>query len=121
MRKTMATVIVLGLVWIGYTMWPLYDLFVLVRANASFEAQTSMEPRYFFGEQFEIRNDTIETVEKCTTATPRSSSARNTARSVLASIGLPVRSDTMSWQILSCGKPKPAALSTISRSLAVGA
>jgi Protein of unknown function (DUF2939) len=32
MRKTMATVVVLGLVWIGYTVWPLYDLFVLVRA-----------------------------------------------------------------------------------------
>jgi hypothetical protein len=24
MRKTMAAVVVLGLVWIGYTMWPLY-------------------------------------------------------------------------------------------------
>ena len=36
-------------------------------------------------------------------------------------IGLPVRSDTMSWQILSCGRPKPAAFSTILRSLTVGA
>jgi len=35
--------------------------------------------------------------------------------------GLPVRSDTMSWQILSCGRPKPAAFSTILRSLTVGA
>jgi hypothetical protein len=32
MRKTAATLIVLGLIWIGYTVWPLYDLFVLVRA-----------------------------------------------------------------------------------------
>jgi hypothetical protein len=30
-------------------------------------------------------------------------------------------SDTMSWQILSCGRPKPAAFSTILRSLTVGA
>jgi hypothetical protein len=32
MRKTAATLIVLGLIWIGYTAWPLYDLYVLVRA-----------------------------------------------------------------------------------------
>jgi hypothetical protein len=32
-----------------------------------------------------------------------------------------VESDTMSWQILSCGRPKPAAFSTILRSLTVGA
>jgi len=39
----------------------------LDRSDASFEAaQTSVEPRYFFGEQFEIRNDMIETVEKRT-------------------------------------------------------
>jgi hypothetical protein len=31
MRKTIATVVILGLVWIGYIAWPLYDL-VLVRA-----------------------------------------------------------------------------------------
>jgi hypothetical protein len=32
MRKTIATVVTLVLVWIGYTAWPLYDLLVLVRA-----------------------------------------------------------------------------------------
>ena len=30
MRKAIATVVVLGLIWIGYTAWPLYDLLVLV-------------------------------------------------------------------------------------------
>jgi hypothetical protein len=30
MRKTIATVVILGLVWIGYTAWPIYDLFVLI-------------------------------------------------------------------------------------------
>ena len=34
MRKTMATVVVLGLVWIGYTAWPLSDLFVLLWQEA---------------------------------------------------------------------------------------
>ena len=32
MRKTIATVVILVLVWIGYTAWPLYDLLVLVHA-----------------------------------------------------------------------------------------
>jgi hypothetical protein len=32
MRKTIATLVVLSLILIGYTAWPLYDLFVLVRA-----------------------------------------------------------------------------------------
>jgi hypothetical protein len=26
MRKTIATVVVLGFVWIGYVAWPIYDL-----------------------------------------------------------------------------------------------
>jgi hypothetical protein len=32
MRKTMVTVTLLGLVWIGYLVWPVYDLLVLIRA-----------------------------------------------------------------------------------------
>jgi hypothetical protein len=32
MRKILATLLVLGIVWVGYTAWPLYDLFVLLRA-----------------------------------------------------------------------------------------
>jgi hypothetical protein len=31
MRTTMVTIAVLGLVWIGYLVWPVYDLFVLIR------------------------------------------------------------------------------------------
>lgn len=32
MRKAIASVVVLGIIWIGYTAWPLYDLLALVRA-----------------------------------------------------------------------------------------
>jgi hypothetical protein len=32
MGKTLAILAVLGLAWIGYVAWPLYDLYVLVRA-----------------------------------------------------------------------------------------
>jgi hypothetical protein len=34
MRKTMAAVLVFGLVWIGYLAWPLYDLLVLLHSRA---------------------------------------------------------------------------------------
>ena len=36
MGKAIATLLVLGLAWVGYVAWPLYDLYVLVRA---FEAR----------------------------------------------------------------------------------
>jgi hypothetical protein len=32
MRKTIVALIVIGLVWVGYTAWPLYESTVLVRA-----------------------------------------------------------------------------------------
>jgi len=53
-------------------------------------------------------------------ARPRSSSLRNAERSVSPLIALPVRGLITSWQMSSCGKPKAATRSTVSRSLAVG-
>ena len=32
MRRALLTVAVLGLIWIGYMAWPVYDLLVLLRA-----------------------------------------------------------------------------------------
>jgi hypothetical protein len=32
MRKTILTIVILALIWIGYLAWPLYDLFQLARA-----------------------------------------------------------------------------------------
>src|SRR5262245_6792570 len=40
MGKAIVTLLVLGLAWLGYVAWPLYDLYVLVRA---FEAR-DVEP-----------------------------------------------------------------------------
>ena len=40
MRKTIATVVILGLVGIGYIAWPLYDLLVLVRAMETRDLDT---------------------------------------------------------------------------------
>jgi hypothetical protein len=40
MHKTIATFGVLGLIWLGYTAWPLYDIFVLVRAFETLNLET---------------------------------------------------------------------------------
>src|SRR5215469_2424983 len=47
MRKTIATVVILVLVWIGYTAWPLYDLWVLVRAMENRDVGTVTRHVYF--------------------------------------------------------------------------
>src|SRR5512139_946750 len=47
MRKTTATILGLGIVWIGYTAWPLYDLFVLVRAIEVRDVETVKRHVYF--------------------------------------------------------------------------
>ncbi len=47
MRKTIATVVTLALVWIGYTAWPLYDLWVLVHAMENRDVGTVTRLVYF--------------------------------------------------------------------------
>ena len=47
MRKATATILALGIVWIGYTAWPLYDLLVLVRAIEVRDVETVKRHVYF--------------------------------------------------------------------------
>jgi hypothetical protein len=47
MRKTIATVVVLSLILIGYAAWPLYDLLVLVRAIETRDVGTVTQHVYF--------------------------------------------------------------------------
>jgi Protein of unknown function (DUF2939) len=47
MRKTIATLVVLGLLWLGYAAWPLYDLHVLVRGFETRDVHTVMRHVYF--------------------------------------------------------------------------
>jgi hypothetical protein len=47
MRKTIAILVVLSLILIGYTAWPLYDLFVLVRAIETRDVGTVTRHVYF--------------------------------------------------------------------------
>ena len=59
MRKTIATVVILGLVWIGYTAWPLYDLLVLVRAIETRDVQTVTRHVYFDAVRMSLTNQVV--------------------------------------------------------------
>ena len=47
MRKTAVTILALGLVWIGYIAWPLYELSVLVHAIETRDVATVTRYAYF--------------------------------------------------------------------------
>ena len=47
MRRTIFIVIILVLTWLGYTAWPLYDMFVLVRAFETRNLETLERHVYF--------------------------------------------------------------------------
>jgi hypothetical protein len=59
MRKTMATVAVLCLVWIGYMAWPLYDLFVLIRAMETRDVNTVTRHVYFDAVRVSLTNQIV--------------------------------------------------------------
>src|SRR5215471_12668428 len=59
MRKTIATVIILGLVWIGYTSWPIYDLLVLLRAMETRDVQTVTQYVYFDAVRVSLTNQVV--------------------------------------------------------------
>jgi PRC-barrel domain/Protein of unknown function (DUF2939) len=56
MRKTIATIVVLGLVLIGYTAWSLYDLLVLVRAIETRDVDTVTRHVYFDAVRVSLTN-----------------------------------------------------------------
>jgi hypothetical protein len=47
MRKTIFTIVILALALVGYTAWPLYDIFVLVRAFETRNVETLKRYVYF--------------------------------------------------------------------------
>src|SRR5438445_5602557 len=59
MRKTIATLVVLALIWIGYTAWPLYDLFVLVRAIETRDVGTVTRHVYFDRVRISLTNQVV--------------------------------------------------------------
>ena len=59
MRKTTAALIVVGLIWIGYTAWPVYDLLVLVRATETRDVDTVTRHVYFDALRRSLTNQVV--------------------------------------------------------------
>jgi hypothetical protein len=59
MRKTMATIAVLCLLWIGYTAWPLYDLSLLIRAMETRHVDTVTRHVYFDAVRLSLTNQIV--------------------------------------------------------------
>ena len=59
MRKTIATVVTLVLVWLGYTAWPLYDLWVLVHAMENRDVGTVTRLVYFDAVRVSLTNQVM--------------------------------------------------------------
>ena len=60
MRKMAATILILGVVSIGYTAWPIYDLFVLVRAIETHDADTVTRHVYFDAVRISLTNQVVD-------------------------------------------------------------
>jgi Protein of unknown function (DUF2939) len=60
MRRTTLTIAVLALVWIGYIAWPIYDLFVLIRAVETRDIGTVTRQVYFDRVRISLTNQIID-------------------------------------------------------------
>jgi hypothetical protein len=60
MRKTIAILVVLSLILIGYTAWPLYNLFVLVRAIETRDVDTVVRHVYFNQVRISLTNQIVD-------------------------------------------------------------
>jgi Protein of unknown function (DUF2939) len=59
MRKTMAAVLVFGLVWIGYLAWPLYDLLVFLHAIETRDVDTVTRHVYLDSVRISLTNQVV--------------------------------------------------------------
>jgi Protein of unknown function (DUF2939) len=59
MRKTIAALIVIGLIWIGYTAWPLYDVSLLVHAIETRDVAKITRHVYFDAVRKSITNQIV--------------------------------------------------------------
>jgi hypothetical protein len=60
MRRTLLTLVILGLVWIGYIAWPVYDLFVLIRAIETRDVNTVTRHVYFDAVRLSLTNQVVD-------------------------------------------------------------
>jgi Protein of unknown function (DUF2939) len=59
MRTTIATVVILGTLWIGYTAWPIYNLLVLVRAMENRDVDIVTRYVYFDAVRVSLTNQVV--------------------------------------------------------------
>src|SRR5438132_10708694 len=59
-RRTLLTLAILGLVWIGYLAWPVYDLFVLIRAIETHDVNTVTRRVYFDAVRLSLTNQVLD-------------------------------------------------------------
>jgi hypothetical protein len=105
MRKTMATIAVLCLVWIGYTAWPLYDLFVLIRAMETRDVATVTRHVYFDAVRISLINQVVDAYVR-RTGTEIGPLRRNIAAAAIANpvVEKLISSEALS-QLLTVGWP----------------
>src|SRR6266480_5870381 len=60
MRYTIRVLAVLALVWIGYLAWPIYDLFVLIRAVESRDVGVVTNGVYFDAVRISLTNQVVD-------------------------------------------------------------
>src|SRR5215475_10925655 len=60
MRHTIRVVAVLALVWIGYLAWPIYDLFVLIRAVETRDVAAVTNGVYFDAVRVSLSNQVVD-------------------------------------------------------------
>ena len=60
MRRALLTVAVLGLIWIGYMAWPVYDLLVLVRAIETRDVERVVRHVYFDAVRISLTNQVVD-------------------------------------------------------------
>src|SRR6266699_54866 len=59
MRRTLLILAILGLVWIGYIAWPVYDLFVLISAIETRDVNTVTRHVYFDSVRISLTNQVV--------------------------------------------------------------
>jgi hypothetical protein len=59
MRTTIATVVILGTLWIVYTAWPIYNLLVLVRAMENRDVDIVTRYVYFDAVRVSLTNQVV--------------------------------------------------------------
>src|SRR5215510_2152665 len=60
MRRTLLTLAILDLVWIGYIAWPVYDIFVLIRAIETRDVNAVTRHVYFDAVRISLTNQVVD-------------------------------------------------------------